>query len=161
MDYNELMNRRRFFKKTAREMLPMLGAFVAAPTVIMSTLTSCSNDDSEEAYKDGGTGNSAISNASGEIDGYEYVELGLSVKWARYNLGTSKPEGFGSYYAFGDPSGNNINSENDQYSYYDYGKFKSKTSIAGGQYDSAKYKWGNKWRMPTKSEFAEWNKTYK
>ena len=45
MDYNELMNRRQFFKKTAREMLPMLGAFVAAPTVIMSTLTSCGKED--------------------------------------------------------------------------------------------------------------------
>ena len=31
MNDNELMNRRRFFKKTAKEMLPMLGAFVAAP----------------------------------------------------------------------------------------------------------------------------------
>lgn len=45
MNDNELMNRRRFFKKTAKEMLPMLGAFVAAPTVIMNTLTSCSKGD--------------------------------------------------------------------------------------------------------------------
>lgn len=45
MNDNELMNRRRFFKKTAKEMLPMLGAFVAAPTVIMRTLTSCGPDD--------------------------------------------------------------------------------------------------------------------
>ena len=44
MNDNELMNRRRFFKKTAKEMLPMLGTFVAAPTVIMGTLTSCGDD---------------------------------------------------------------------------------------------------------------------
>lgn len=52
MNDNELMNRRRFFKKTAKEMLPMLGAFVAAPTVIMSTLTSCSCDGCEATCKD-------------------------------------------------------------------------------------------------------------
>lgn len=52
MNDNELMNRRRFFKKTAKEMLPMLGAFVAAPTVIMSTLTSCGCDDCEAACQD-------------------------------------------------------------------------------------------------------------
>ena len=40
-----MMNRRRFFKKAVRGMLPMLGAFVAGPTVIMNTLTSCGPDD--------------------------------------------------------------------------------------------------------------------
>jgi len=44
MNDNELMNRRRFFKKTAKEMLPMLGAFVAGPTVILNTLASCGSD---------------------------------------------------------------------------------------------------------------------
>lgn len=53
MNDNELMNRRRFFKKTAKEMLPMLGAFVAAPTVIMSTLSSCGGcEDCEAACQD-------------------------------------------------------------------------------------------------------------
>lgn len=44
MNDNELMNRRRFFKKTAKEILPMLGTFVVAPTVIMTTLTACPSD---------------------------------------------------------------------------------------------------------------------
>lgn len=32
----------------------------------------------------------------------EAVDLGLSVKWASFNLGASKPEEFGEYYAWGE-----------------------------------------------------------
>lgn len=52
MNDNELMNRRRFFKKAAKGLLPMLGAFAAAPTVLAS-LTSCGGcDDCEAACMD-------------------------------------------------------------------------------------------------------------
>ena len=34
------------------------------------------------------------------INGHEYVDLGLSVKWARYNVGASKPKEYG-YYLYG------------------------------------------------------------
>ena len=33
-------------------------------------------------------------------NGYEYVDLGLSVKWAAYNVGANKPEDYGNYYAW-------------------------------------------------------------
>lgn len=33
---------------------------------------------------------------------YEYVDLGLSVKWAIYNIGATKPEEYGDYFAWGD-----------------------------------------------------------
>ena len=33
-------------------------------------------------------------------NGYEYVDLGLSVKWATMNIGSSYPEGYGNYFAF-------------------------------------------------------------
>ena len=32
--------------------------------------------------------------------GHEYVDLGLSVKWATCNIGASSPEGYGDYFAF-------------------------------------------------------------
>ena len=32
----------------------------------------------------------------------EVVDLGLSVKWASFNLGASAPQGYGSYYAWGE-----------------------------------------------------------
>ena len=30
---------------------------------------------------------------------YEFVDLGLSVKWATYNVGAKKPEDYGMYFA--------------------------------------------------------------
>lgn len=36
-------------------------------------------------------------NVSNKIDGHEYVDLGLSVKWATCNVGTLIPEGYGDY----------------------------------------------------------------
>jgi hypothetical protein len=35
-------------------------------------------------------------------NGYEYVDLGLSVKWATCNVGADKPEDYGDYYAWGE-----------------------------------------------------------
>lgn len=35
-----------------------------------------------------------------EINGHEYVDLGLSVKWATCNVGANKPEDYGNYYEF-------------------------------------------------------------
>ena len=36
-----------------------------------------------------------------KINGHEYVDLGLSVKWATCNVGAEKPEENGDYYAWG------------------------------------------------------------
>ena len=34
-------------------------------------------------------------------NGYEYVDLGLSVKWATCNVGADKPEDYGDFFAWG------------------------------------------------------------
>ena len=39
---------------------------------------------------------------SGTLNGHEYVNLGLSVKWATCNVGASRPEQCGTYYAWGE-----------------------------------------------------------
>ena len=36
------------------------------------------------------------------VDGHEWVDLGLSVKWATCNVGANAPEEFGNYYAWGE-----------------------------------------------------------
>ena len=36
------------------------------------------------------------------INGHEYVDLGLSVKWATMNVGATKPEDYGDYFAWGE-----------------------------------------------------------
>ena len=41
---------------------------------------------------------------SGEINGYEYIDLGLTsgLKWANCNVGATAPEEYGDYFAWGD-----------------------------------------------------------
>ena len=36
------------------------------------------------------------------IEGVEYVDLGLSVMWATFNVGASSPEDYGDYYDWGE-----------------------------------------------------------
>ena len=40
--------------------------------------------------------------SKGTANGHEYVDLGLSVKWATCNIGAKKPEDYGNYYAWGE-----------------------------------------------------------
>ena len=87
----------------------------------------------------------------------EPIDLGLSVKWASYNVGATVPEGYGGYYAWG---------EVEEKHFYDWTTYKhcdgsQKTchellkEISGTEYDVAHVKWGGKWRMPTKDEAKE------
>ena len=86
-------------------------------------------------------------------DGHEYVDLGLpsGLKWATCNVGASKPEDFGNYYAWGETSPKDEYTE-DNCSTYE----KQINDISGNaQYDAARANWGGKWRLPTKSEMQE------
>jgi hypothetical protein len=38
----------------------------------------------------------------GTENGYTYVDLGLSVKWATCNVGAATPEEYGDYFAWGE-----------------------------------------------------------
>lgn len=104
-----------------------------------------------------------------EID-HEWVDLGLSVKWATCNIGATNPEDKGDYFAWGE----NVTKkdyDSDHYKHYNLfakkkyvtdkgaglvgnGKVDGKTSL-DPEDDAAHVKWGGKWRMPTKAEFEE------
>ena len=98
----------------------------------------------------------------------EAVDLGLSVKWASFNLGASKPEEYGDYYAWGETE------PKDDYSWssykwcmgsyktmtkycsdssYGYNGFTDTKTILDLEDDAAYVNLGGKWRMPT---YAEW-----
>lgn len=98
------------------------------------------------------TGNETpdISEASGRIDGYEYVDLGLSVKWARYNIGANKPEVYGNYVLFGNPTNSNSLPV-----FRQLGLYGNEKTISGTTADHAVYLWGSKWKMPTKKQIQE------
>ena len=86
-----------------------------------------------------------------EINGHEYVDLGLSVKWATCNVGASSPEEFGDYYAWGETK-----TKSTYYSDNYAIARKSWPEISGNvQYDAAAANWGGTWRMPTRKELEE------
>ena len=97
----------------------------------------------------------------------EAVDLGLSVKWASWNIGASTPEGYGTYFAWGevepkesyswdnyvfcDGSDNTLTMYN---TYSSKGKKDYKLSLDIVD-DVAHIKWGGSWRLPTKKEMQE------
>ncbi len=86
-----------------------------------------------------------------EENGHEYVDLGLSVKWATCNVGATSPEDYGGYYAWGETTTKtNFSSDNSK----TYGEIMKRIS-GNAQYDAARNNWGGRWRMPTESEMQE------
>lgn len=79
-------------------------AFMVVAAFAMPMLTSCHYEDDtydeyemdleEEAAKQG------IS-VSGNVHGFTYVDLGLSVKWATCNVGAKLPYEYGKYFSWG------------------------------------------------------------
>ena len=95
------------------------------------------------------------------------VDLGLSVKWACCNVGATKPEEYGGYYAWGEP---------EEKSDYDWDTYKwckgnwytmtkyctdsdedhvDNKTVLDPEDDVAHVKWGGSWRMPTLEELKE------
>ena len=90
----------------------------------------------------------------GVVGGHEWVDLGLpsGLKWATCNVDASSPTEYGGYYAWGETTTKKYYYSN-TYAYYDSKTIPS--NISGTDYDAARQKWGNTWRMPTISELTE------
>lgn len=89
--------------------------------------------------------------------GVEAVDLGLpsGIKWASCNVGATKPEEYGGYYAWGETEEKDDCSR-DTYLYYIDGAYAFLGSeISGTNYDVAHVKWGGSWRLPTEMELQE------
>lgn len=88
------------------------------------------------------------------------IDLGLSsgTKWACCNVGASKPEEYGGYYAWGVTS-QVYGSSDYPYFYYDeegeYQYVNIGNDIAGTIYDAAYVNWGGTWQMPTEDQLIE------
>lgn len=115
-----------------------------AITAITPMFTSCSSgdDNEEDIYSPDGNETNDNKKISGLVNGHEAVDLGLSVKWATCNIGTTKPEYFGNYYGWGDPTGKKT-SANTNY----YPNSNPPTDIKNTKYDIAYNNWGKSWRM--------------
>lgn len=98
---------------------------------------------------------------------HEAVDLGLSVKWASYNVGATSPEEYGDYYAWGETKskatydwssykwGQGTSLTMTKYCLLsDYGTVDKKKTLSLDD-DVAHVNWGGSWRMPTVEEQVE------
>ena len=129
----------------------------AAAVDFIKTMEKMEVDDSEPNIPDPNpnTGN------------HEYVDLGLSVKWATCNVGATKPEEYGDYFAWGETQPKSTydwstykwcrGSYDTQTKYCtnsSYGTVDNKTTLELSD-DAARANWGGSWRMPTDAELTE------
>lgn len=100
----------------------------------------------------------------------ESIDLGLSVKWASWNIGASAPEESGAFFAWGETfpkweyswtsyqySDGNYNglTKYCTSSTYGSGGFTDNKTVLESIDDAATQIWGGGWRMPTRSEMDE------
>lgn len=106
---------------------------------------------------------------SGKEPAHQYVDLGLSVKWATCNMGADSPEEYGNFYSWGETwtkdeytwftygFGNGDNRQR-QLSKYNlnrsYGPVDNMTTLDFSD-DVAIVKWGAPWHVPSKENMEE------
>ena len=101
---------------------------------------------------------------NGHHNGHEWVDLGLSVKWATCNVGASSPEDYGDYFAWGETeTKETYESYNSLIHGFSISDLESQGYIdSEGNltplHDAATANWGGNWRMPTKEEIEELEK---
>lgn len=109
---------------------------------------------------------------TGQLNGHEWVDLGLpsGTLWATTNIGATKPEDYGDYFAWGETEPK----ENYDWVTYRYcngdmitltkycsdsrygnNSFTDYIAILEASDDAATAKWGEGWRMPTQAEMQE------
>ena len=93
-------------------------------------------------------------------NGHEYVDLGLSVKWATCNVGATSPEQAGLYFAWGETTGYTAEQVKSKVrlfnlDVYNAGPAASISKNLTLEQDAAHVNLGGEWRMPTKAEFEE------
>ena len=118
--------------------------------------------------------NNLIPSNDSSTDTHEYVDLGLSVKWATCNIGANTQYEDGMYFAWGETQGYTAEQigtdRNFNESEYKFGRmdWMDSTNFGMTKYnnsdrltelepddDAAIVNWGNGWRMPTNEEFEE------
>ena len=92
---------------------------------------------------------------------YEAVDLGLSVKWASFNVGATSPEEYGDYFFWGGISPERSFTSANCFTYDKTIEELKYSGIIGSDenlttaFDAATANWGDAWRMPTSDEMGE------
>jgi len=103
-------------------------------------------------------GNTRLSNSFAPKN-LESIDLGLpsGTKWASFNVGATRPEEFGGYFAWGEVS------EKAKYDWSNYTHCEGTidscrdigANICGTRYDVANLRWGSRWQMPSSDQINE------
>ena len=142
---------------------PYLYGTLAGSTISTNGYTMTCPSDMLQPGTSGWVNYPTASSHTGWVSGsgggsHEYVDLGLSVKWATCNIGASKPEDYGDYFAWGETK---TKSDYSWSTYLDspnrggnsFTKYAlDKKTVLDPEDDVAHVKWGGSWRMPTKAE---------
>ena len=141
-------------------------------TEVTLTATPTSDGYAFVKWSDENTDNPRTLTVTGNLEltaifDYVAVDLGLSVKWATCNVGASKPEEYGDYYAWGETEPKTTyswatykwcNGSNITLTKYNTksscGTVDNKTVLELAD-DAARVNWGGAWRMPTDDEWTE------
>lgn len=106
---------------------------------------------------------------SGSINNHDYIDIGLSVKWATHNIGAENSYEAGDYFAWGETSPKEtykwsnykyieINDQDTVFPKYNilekFGPVDQKGTLEKSD-DAAVANWGDPWRMPTFDELNE------
>ena len=149
------------FKKNKRSFIAII---LLVTVVVASFLVYDSNKNNTTDDND-----VQLTEITGTINGHEWVDLGLpnGLKWATCNVGATKSEDCGGYYAWGETEEKDCydwstykwcNGSDDFMTKYCtdsyYGKVDYK-AVLDPEDDVAHVKWGGKWRMPTDDEIKE------
>ena len=141
-----------------------ISKFFALATVFVAAFTfgSCSKDDDDEKEK-------TVVENNPKFGDHEYVDLGLpsGTLWATCNVGASKPEEYGDYFAWGETQ------TREKYSWDDYkwggllyspltkycihsglGTVDNRTELLPED-DAATANWGSSWRTPSSAQINE------
>ena len=108
---------------------------------------------------------------TGTLNGQDWVDLGLSVKWATCNIGASSPSDYGSYFAWGETQTKSEYTEenykfrvavdaSDNVAFSKYNTDSNRGTVDNKKKlempdDAARQNWGSTWRMPTDAEWTE------
>ncbi len=114
------------------------------------------DDDNDNSQGDHDSGGPTVYAECPDGNHPHLIDLGLpsGTKWACCNVGASKPEASGGYYAWGETEEKTVYNEG-TYLYCNNGWIHIGNNISGTEYDVARVKWGAPWRMPSLDEMSE------
>lgn len=157
-------------KKSVQNVTGFLTLFILLCAIIC--VMSCSKDNEENNLTPQNEKNESSTDENDEDSNSNSnnaiaIDLGLSVKWANMNVGASKPEDYGNYFAWGETTPKTryvwdtykwCNGTNDTMTKYcydsDWGTVDHKIILETSD-DAAGVCWGGSWRMPKEFELNE------